>query len=238
LSETIEGARQEADGAGSLRVCKPSALLAIYSLCQVAMEEGVGDVQLVRGPMLGGDDDKDGPDGGWLNDKCERFTEVHARSLMEATNHPPGLVELECVVRVQLVFKHPLAGDHASTGRTLDDCPDLVTKKRVVFSLHGVTPGWILECRADRRGHRRDARYGACHGIFGIGFVDAGLCSGHHVVLGMELLRGGRSGGGVVANGAGWRRGSWCAGGVLAGTRWRRGAWYALRWEWEASPSG
>jgi hypothetical protein len=36
--------------------------------------------------------------------------------------------------------------------------------------------------------------------------VDAGLCLGHHVVLGMELLRSGRSGGGGgggVVNGAG-----------------------------------
>jgi hypothetical protein len=98
LSETVEGARQEADGVGSLRVCKPSGLLAVYPLRQVAVKEGVGDVQQVRGPALGGDDGEDGPDGGRLNDGCECFAEVHTRSLMEATNHPPGLVALECAV--------------------------------------------------------------------------------------------------------------------------------------------
>lgn len=90
-------------------------LLAEVLFADVAVEEGVGDIQLVRRSLLGGDDGEDRPDGGWFYHRQEGLAEVDAWSLVEPAHHPPGFVAFKRAVGVELFFEDPLAGDDPRT---------------------------------------------------------------------------------------------------------------------------
>jgi hypothetical protein len=75
---------------------------------------------LSRWPSLGGGNGEHGTDCRWLEHRCEGLLEVDARALVEAAYHPPGLVPFQHAIRVELVFKHPLADDDMGTGWFVD----------------------------------------------------------------------------------------------------------------------
>ena len=52
LTEAVERAREEADVVGSLWIDEPSGLLAVHLFLQVAVEECIGDIKLVRRPVV------------------------------------------------------------------------------------------------------------------------------------------------------------------------------------------
>lgn len=87
------------------------------------MEECVGYVELVHGPIVGCYQSEDSLDGGWLDHRGERLSEVDAGALMKPPNDPTDLVSFESSVCVELVFKHPLAGDHSSAWWTRNKSP-------------------------------------------------------------------------------------------------------------------
>jgi hypothetical protein len=67
LTQTIEGTVEEADSVRSVRIDEPDRLLAVDFFLQVSMEECIGDVELVRWPLLGRDESQHCADGGGLN---------------------------------------------------------------------------------------------------------------------------------------------------------------------------
>jgi len=101
-----------------LWILEASGLSAVDALRDVAVEEHIGNIKLMRGPVLAGDESEHGADHRRLADRRECLLEVDAGSLMKATDNPPGFVTLEGAVGVQFVLEHPLAGDGlASVGR-------------------------------------------------------------------------------------------------------------------------
>lgn len=151
LTETVQGAREETDVVGAGRVLEVGWLLAEDALGDVAVQERVGDVELVGCPALGGDDCQDGANCGRLDNRGEGFAEVDPLSLMEATHDPSGFVAFETAIGAGLVFEHPLARDDAGIVGTWNESPGPVVLKGVELLAHGVVPVRVAKCSADRR---------------------------------------------------------------------------------------
>ena len=78
-----------------MRILKARRLLTQDAFCDVAVEEGVGYIQLVRWPALGRDEREDDTDRGGYDDRGEGFAEVDPRPLMKPAHHPSSFVTLE-----------------------------------------------------------------------------------------------------------------------------------------------
>jgi hypothetical protein len=76
---------------------------------------------------------------------------------VEAPKDPAGLV-LEHAIRVELVLKHPLAGDDSSARWMRDDGPCSVGLQHIKLTFHGGMPMRILDSGADAAGNRQDVR--------------------------------------------------------------------------------
>jgi hypothetical protein len=110
LLEAVEGAIQTTNQVRVSGVDEAGGLVAVDSLRQSAMEEGVLDVELVDRLVLGEGEGEDDTDGGELDDGARGLMIVHSRALGEAPKDPAGLIAIEGAVRSQLVAKEPLAG--------------------------------------------------------------------------------------------------------------------------------
>jgi hypothetical protein len=74
---------------------KTNRLLAEHTFLEMSMEEGVGHVQLLRGPAARRGDGEHSADSGWLDHGSECFTKVDAGALSEATHDPSSFVMLQ-----------------------------------------------------------------------------------------------------------------------------------------------
>jgi hypothetical protein len=72
-------------------------LLTQNLFLQVAVEEGVGDIELLGGPATGRSNGENHLDRRQLHDGSEGFVEVDAGALSESPNHPTSLVYLSRV---------------------------------------------------------------------------------------------------------------------------------------------
>ena len=84
-------------------------------------------------------------DRAWFNNWGEGVSEVHARALPKALNHPASFIALESAIRTSLVPKDPLARDDVGTGRPRDELPGTVPLERVKLFLHRSEPMRIPE---------------------------------------------------------------------------------------------
>ena len=101
-------------------------MLAVDVFLEMAVDECVGDVELMCWLVVGGDEGEDGAYGGRLDYRRKCLAEVDAGSLMEASDNPTGFIPLERPVGVELVFEDPFPGDDASAGWTWNESPCLV----------------------------------------------------------------------------------------------------------------
>ena len=109
LFQTVEGAVELADMAGVAGVEEAGWLLAEDRLGEVAVQEGVLDVQLVDRPVGGDGEGEHDTDGGRLDDGRERLAKVDAGLLREAAKNPTCLVPCQRSIRVQFVSEDPFA---------------------------------------------------------------------------------------------------------------------------------
>ena len=173
-----------------MRILKARRLLTQDAFCDVAVEEGVGYIQLVRWPVLGRDEREDDTDRGGFDDRGEGFAEVDPRPLMKPAHHPSSFVTLEGAIGAQLVFEDPFTRDDLSTGRPWHKSPRAVMLESIKLLLHGVTPWGILERRTYRPQNGTDGRSVAGKGVSRVWLDDAGSCSSDHLVLGRSWCSG------------------------------------------------
>ena len=126
-----------------VRMCgvdKAGGLLTEHLLGEVAMQEGIGDVQLMHGPSSGDGQLKHGADRARFNNRSKSVGEVHARTLPKASNHPASFVALESPVGTSLMPKDPLARDDVGTRWPRDKLPGAVPLERIELFLHRSEP--------------------------------------------------------------------------------------------------
>ena len=109
-----------------LGVDETSRLLTEHLLGEMAVQEGVGDIQLVHRPGTRDRQLKHGANRARFHNRGEGVGEVHARALPKTTNHPLSLVALERTARASLMAKHPLARDDVGTEGSRNKLPRAV----------------------------------------------------------------------------------------------------------------
>ena len=100
-----------------MRILKARRLLTQDAFCDVAVEEGVGYIQLVRWPVLGRDEREDDTDRGGFDDRGEGFAEVDPRPLMKPAHHPSSFVAFQTVIRYVCLNTHLLMMTRVPCGR-------------------------------------------------------------------------------------------------------------------------
>jgi hypothetical protein len=125
-------------------------LLTQNLFLQVAVEEGVGDIELLGGPATGRSNGENHLDRRQLHDGSEGFVEVDAGALSESPNHPTSLVPFQSAFGVKFMLEHPFAGHDVGARRSIDETPCGVALERVELRSHGCAPVWILESCASR----------------------------------------------------------------------------------------
>ena len=126
LLQPVKRAGEQAHKVGVLGVDEASGLLTEHLLGEMAMQEGVGDIQLVHRPGTRDRQLKHGANHARFHNRGESVGEVHARALPKTTNHPSSLVALERTVWASLVAKHPLARDDVGTRGSRNKMPHAV----------------------------------------------------------------------------------------------------------------
>ena len=104
------------------------------------MKEGILHVKLVD--RLGTRSSKAEDDAyrGRLDNGAECFVVVDAVALREAANHPTCLVADKGTIRVEFVFKNPLARHNIGARRTKDEALGPVINERLVLVSHSSPP--------------------------------------------------------------------------------------------------
>jgi hypothetical protein len=94
LLQSVQGAGEQTHTVGMLGIDEPGGLLPVHLFREMAMKEGVGDVNLVHRPSSGGGKVQNSLDRAWFDNQSERIREVDAGALAEASDHPVRLVAL------------------------------------------------------------------------------------------------------------------------------------------------
>ena len=113
-------------------------------LRQIAMEEGVFDVELMHRPIASSSQMKDGANRRRLDHRRECLVEVEARALREAADNPSGLATLETAIRMKLVLEDPSAGDDMGATRSRYKVLGSIVLEGVELVLHSLKPRRIL----------------------------------------------------------------------------------------------
>lgn len=100
------------------------------------LKKTVGDIELSRGPLMGGSNGEHGLNRGRLNDRHEGFTEVDAGTLGKAPNDPPSFIPLKVTIWVELVLENPFPRDDVGTRRAINQPPGTIGLKRAEFMFH------------------------------------------------------------------------------------------------------
>jgi hypothetical protein len=134
-----------------IRACgvdEAGGLVTVNQLGEFPMEEGILDVELAYPPVEGESDGEDDADGGRFDNRAEGLVEVDAVLLRKTAKDPASLVEVENTVGLELVAKHPFAGDdvHVSRGNEVS-C--VVREEGAVLVHHGGESVRVLESTAN-----------------------------------------------------------------------------------------
>jgi hypothetical protein len=130
-------------------------LAIVDNLGELAMEEGVLDVELASLPFKGERDGEDDADRGRFDNQTECLVEVNALLLREATKHPACFIAVERAIGLQLVSEDPLSGDDVGIPRRRHEIPSVVSEESTILLGHSLEPVEILERRTCGGGNRR-----------------------------------------------------------------------------------
>jgi hypothetical protein len=140
---------------GASRVDEASGLATVDDLSELAVEEGVLEVELASLPFKGERDGEDNADRGWFDNRTESLVEVNALLLRETAKHPACFVAVEGATRLQLVAKDTLAGDDVGVQRRRHEIPSVVAEESTILLGHSLEPVGILERRPCEGGNWR-----------------------------------------------------------------------------------
>jgi hypothetical protein len=126
-------------------------LATVDDLGELAVEEGVLDVELASLPFKGERDGEDDVDRGRIDNWTECLIEVNALVLRETVKHPACFVAVEGAIGLHLMVKDPLAGDNVGIPRRRHEIPSVVAEKSTILLGHSLEPVGILERRHMRR---------------------------------------------------------------------------------------
>jgi hypothetical protein len=129
-------------------------LATVDTLGELAVEEGVLDVELASLPFKGDHNEEDDADRGRFDNRTERLVEVNALLLREIMKHPACFVAVERAIGLQLVAKDPLARDDVGVPRRRHKIPSVIVEERTIVLGHSLEPIGILECRTCGGGNR------------------------------------------------------------------------------------
>jgi hypothetical protein len=115
---------------GASRVDEAGGLATVDNLGELAMEEGVLDVELASIPFKGECDGEDNADRGQFDNRTECLIEVNVLLLRETVKHPTYFVAVERAIGLQLVAKD--AGDEVGVPRRRHEIPSVVTKESTI----------------------------------------------------------------------------------------------------------
>jgi hypothetical protein len=104
------------------------------------MEESILHIKLMKLPILGVSESKNGADCGWLDDGTESLLVVDSGPLSETAEDPAGFVAIEGTVSMKLVTENPFASDNVCLSGALNKVPGVVIMKGGTFFFHGLAP--------------------------------------------------------------------------------------------------
>jgi hypothetical protein len=113
------------------RVCRVDEagwLATVHAFSELAVQEHVLHIELVRRPVTRCHEMQDSANGRRLNDERERLVEVDASTLSVPPNNPPCLAPFKGAIRIQFVLENPFASDDVNAGRTRDKDPGPVAQ--------------------------------------------------------------------------------------------------------------
>jgi hypothetical protein len=140
---------------GVNRVDEAGGLATVDDLGELAVEEGVLDVELASLPFKGERDGEDNADRGLFDNRTERLVEVNALLLRETAKHPTCFVAVERAIELQLVAKDPLPGNDVGVPRRRHEIPSVVAEESTILLGHSLEPVGILERHTCGGGNRR-----------------------------------------------------------------------------------
>jgi hypothetical protein len=132
-------------------------LLAVDNIIKSALEEYILDIELVNGLGAGDGNLEKKPDGGGLDNGADYLAIVDARALRVAPNNPSSLAARESAMRVELITKDSLAGNHVCMRWTRNQRPVAIVKVSLVLlyqsrPLEKVLKGLLSRRRDDNKG--------------------------------------------------------------------------------------
>jgi hypothetical protein len=139
---------------GASGVDEASGLTTVDNLSELAVEEGVLDIELASLPFKGKHDGEDDTDHGQFDNQTERLIKVNALLLRETAKHPTCFVVVERAIGLQLVAKDPLARDDVGFPRRRHKIPSVMAKESMILLGHSLEPVGILECRTCEGGNQ------------------------------------------------------------------------------------
>jgi len=95
-----------------------------------------------------------------LDHWAEGLIKVDAGTVSETAENPTSLVALQCTVRLELVFKHPLATHNVVVRRPWNKISGMVHQQSIEFLLHSASPIWISKTASVGARNRRERRGG------------------------------------------------------------------------------
>jgi hypothetical protein len=140
---------------GASRVDEVGGLATVDNLGELAVEEGVLDVELASLPFKGEHDGEDDTNYGRFDNQTECLVEVNALLLRETTKHPACLVAVERAIGLQLVAKDPLPGNDVGVPRRRYEIPSVIADESTILLGHSLEPVGILERHTCGEGNRR-----------------------------------------------------------------------------------
>jgi hypothetical protein len=136
------------------RVNEAGGLATVDDLGELAMEEGILDVELASLPFKGERVGEDDADRGRFDNRTERLVEVNALLLRETAKHPTCFVAVERAIGLQLVAKDPLPGNDVGVPRRRHEILSVIAEETTILLGHSLEPVGILEHRTCGGGNR------------------------------------------------------------------------------------
>jgi hypothetical protein len=130
-------------------------LVIVDDLGELAVEEGILDVELASLPFKGERDGEYDAYCGRFDNRTECLVEVNALLLRETVKHPTCFIAVEGAIRLHLVAKDPPAGDDVGISRRRHEIPSVVAEESTILLGHSLEPVGILERRTCGGGNRR-----------------------------------------------------------------------------------
>ena len=131
----------------------PRRLLHEYLLLEVAVKEGIVDVQLMKRPALLQGDGEDNTNGAEARHRREGLMIVKTIGLRKATGHQTRLIASNGAIRIVLKGVHPLARDDVGISRSRDQRPGLPLEEGRILHIYRRFPRRYLQRLNKRLGN-------------------------------------------------------------------------------------